>query len=57
MEAISRREPEAFQEVMERYAGPVVNLSFRFLGNRADAEEIAQETFLRLYEHRSEERR
>lgn len=36
---------------MERYAGPVVNLAFRFLDNRADAEEIAQETFLRLYQH------
>ena len=46
---VSRREPEAFQEIMERYAGPVVNLAYRFLGNRADAEEIAQEAFLRLY--------
>ncbi len=36
---------------MERYAGAVVNLAYRFLGNRADAEEIAQETFLRLYQH------
>ena len=35
---------------MERYAGPVVNLAVRFLGNRADAEEIAQEAFLRLYQ-------
>ncbi len=34
---------------MERYAGPVVNVALRFLGNRADAEEIAQEAFLRLY--------
>lgn len=36
---------------MERYAGPVVNLAVRLLGNRADAEEVAQETFLRLYQH------
>ena len=36
---------------MERNAGPVVNLAFRMLNNRADAEEIAQETFLRLYLH------
>ena len=48
---ISRREPEAFHEVMEHTAGRVVNLAVRFLGNRADAEEIAQETFLRLYQH------
>ena len=36
---------------MERYAGPVINLAVRFVGNRADAEEIAQEAFLRLYRH------
>ena len=36
---------------MERYAGPVVNLAHRFLENRADAEEIGQEVFLRLYRH------
>ena len=48
---VSRREPEAFHEVMERYAVSVINLAYRFLGNRADAEEIAQETFLRLYQH------
>ena len=51
VEGISRREPEAFHALMERYAGPVVNVAFRLLGNRADAEEIAQETFLRLYQH------
>ncbi len=51
VKGVAAREPEAFHEVMERYAGPVVNLAYRFLGNRADAEEIAQETFLRLYQH------
>jgi RNA polymerase sigma-70 factor (ECF subfamily) len=34
---------------MERYSGPVFNLAYRFLFNRADAEEIAQEVFLKLY--------
>ena len=51
LDGISRREPEAFHELMERYAGPVVNVAFRFLETQADAEEIAQETFLRLYQH------
>lgn len=45
------RDPEAFQLLMERYAGPITQLAFRFLENRADSEEVAQETFLRLYEH------
>ena len=35
---------------MDRYVGPVTHLAFRFLGTQADAEEIAQETFLRLYQ-------
>jgi RNA polymerase sigma-70 factor (ECF subfamily) len=36
---------------MEHYSRPVVNLAYRFLDNRADAEEVAQEVFLRLYQH------
>ena len=28
----------------------MINLAFRFLGNRPDAEEVAQEVFLRLYQ-------
>ena len=48
---VHRRDPEAFHLLMEQYAGPVVNLAYRFLGIRADAEEIAQEVFLRLYQH------
>lgn len=35
---------------MERHAGGVINLAYRFLGNVADAEEIAQEVFLKLYQ-------
>ena len=35
---------------MERHAAGVVNLAFRFLGSRPDAEEAAQEVFLRLYQ-------
>jgi RNA polymerase sigma-70 factor (ECF subfamily) len=35
---------------MERHAGGVINLACRFLGSVADAEEIAQEVFLKLYQ-------
>ena len=34
---------------MERHAGPVTNLAYRFLESRPDAEEAAQEVFVRLY--------
>jgi len=47
---ISGRDPEAFRTLQERYGRPVLNLAFRFLSNRADAEEVAQEVFLRLYQ-------
>lgn len=50
LEGISRRDPEAFRELMERYAGPVTAIAFRFLGSRPDAEEAAQDVFLRLYQ-------
>jgi len=50
LSGIADRDPEAFRQLLERYGGPVMNLAFRFLGSRADAEEIAQEAFLRLYQ-------
>lgn len=50
LSGIAARDPEAFQSLLERYGGPVVNLAYRFLNSRPDAEEIAQEVFLRLYQ-------
>ena len=47
---IAARDPEAFRTLMERHAAPVINLAFRFLGTVADAEDAAQDVFLRLYE-------
>lgn len=44
------RDAEAFQNLVERYAPLVHRTCLRVLGNRADAEEIAQECFLRLAE-------
>ena len=48
---IAGRDPEAFQTLMERYAGPVTHLALRLLESRPDAEEAAQEVFLRLYQN------
>ena len=40
---------EAFQQLFQKYTSSVVNFAFHFLGNRARAEEIAQEVFLQVY--------
>lgn len=40
---------EAFSKLVEAYQNPVYNLSYRMLGNAAEAEEAAQEAFLRAY--------
>ena len=48
---VTRRDPEAFRTLMERNASLVINLAYRFLGTVADAEDVAQDVFLRLYQN------
>lgn len=40
---------EAFGELVVRYERDVFNLTYRMLGNRGEAEDAAQEAFLRAY--------
>ena len=40
---------EAFARLVEAYQRPVYNLCYRMLGNAGDAEDAAQETFIRAY--------
>ena len=42
---------EAFGNLVQAYQTPVYNLAYRMLGSPADAEEAAQETFLRVYKN------
>lgn len=41
----------AFAELMEAYQKSVYNLAYRMLGERTEAEDAAQEAFLRAYRH------
>lgn len=41
----------AFGRLVVAYQTPVYNLAYRMLGNAGEAEDAAQETFLRVYTH------
>jgi len=43
-------EQDAFREIVERHKLSVINLCLRFTGNRDDAEDLAQEIFIRVYQ-------
>jgi RNA polymerase sigma-70 factor (ECF subfamily) len=40
---------DAFAQLVERYKEPVYHVAYRMLGNAAEAEDVAQETFVRAY--------
>jgi RNA polymerase sigma-70 factor (ECF subfamily) len=40
----------AFSELVKEYRSNVLNLCYRFLLNRADAEDLAQEVFIEVYQ-------
>lgn len=52
MERVRDGDREAFAELVERYQRPVLSAVFRYTGNRASAEELAQEVFVRIYRAR-----
>ncbi len=47
-----RGDTAAFAALVERYWGPIVGRFYRQLGDRQEAEDLAQEVFLRLYRAR-----
>ncbi len=44
---------DAFAELVRRFQGRVVSLAARYVGSAADAEDVAQEVFLRIHRARS----
>lgn len=49
LEQARRGDKTAFGHLIEAYQGPVYNLAYRMLANSGEAEEAAQEAFIRAY--------
>ncbi len=49
IEAVLAGDSRAYAHLVDSYKGQVFNLIYRMTGNRNDAEDLAQETFLRAY--------
>ena len=44
-----KQDHEAFGQLIDRHAAKIVNLAYRMVGNRAEAEDLAQEAFLTAF--------
>lgn len=49
--AVAQGDQTAFTEIVTRHLNPVVHFAMRYLGLRSDAEDVAQEAFIRLWKH------
>lgn len=49
VEKILAGDTSAFEDLVSRWQGPLINLAYRFCRDRSRAEEMAQEAFLRAY--------
>lgn len=47
--SVHRREEGAFERLIERYEAPLFNFVYRLLLDKADAEEVVQDTFVRAH--------
>jgi RNA polymerase sigma-70 factor (ECF subfamily) len=54
MRRIQRDDFPAFQSLVDRYKDRLVNVLYRILNDQNEAEDLVQETFLRVYKHRQD---
>ena len=45
-------ETEAFEQLLDKYKTPLINTIYRFIGDKIEAEDLAQEVFLKIYNSR-----
>src|SRR5712692_3081194 len=53
MVRVKNGDDAAFDSILERYQKPIINFIYHFVNNRAEAEELAQDVFLKVYAARS----
>jgi RNA polymerase sigma-70 factor (ECF subfamily) len=56
MAEVAKGNLSAFREIVERYQRPLLNYIYRYTGDRASSEDIAQEVFLRVFKTAKEYR-
>jgi len=57
IERFQKGDREAFEQIVARYKDQLLNFAYRFLGSRQEAEDVVQDTFLRVYRNRKAYRR
>ena len=56
MERLQQGDDLALNALMERWQTPLVHFIFRYIGQESEATDLAQETFVRVYQHRHQYR-
>jgi len=56
MERLQQGDDLALNALMERWQTPLVHFIFRYTGEESEAIDLAQETFVRVYQHREKYR-
>jgi RNA polymerase sigma-70 factor (ECF subfamily) len=52
IERFQKGDVYAFEQIVNRYKDPLLNFVYHFLGDKIDAEDVVQETFLRVYRNK-----
>lgn len=53
MQRLARGHEAALNDLMDRHAQPIFHFLYRMLGNEDDANDLAQESFVRVFQHRT----
>lgn len=49
IQKLQRRDTRAFEELVQQYQSPILNMLYRMIGSREEAEDLAQEVFVTVF--------